>query len=215
MKRQRKKYDRPLKPYDKQRIEEERNLSQTYGLRRKKEIWRAESILRNFRRQARMLEARKDKEKETILLSKLNKMALVDKNATLDDVLALTLEKLLERRLQTIVFKRGLANTPKQARQYIVHGHIAVDGSKVKWPSYLVNVDEEDKIKFYPKSKVKETKLKKVTESGKGKAKGEAPKPEGSPKETGKEGKSEGKEASAKPAEGATAEKGPEVPKKA
>lgn len=167
MKRQTRKYNRPLKPWDKERLEAEKKFSLDYGLRRKKEIWRAESVLRNFRRMARELEAKKDKENEAILLGRLSRMGLIEKTSTLDDVLALTLEKLLDRRLQTVVYKKGIANTLKQARQYIVHGHIAVDGSRVRWPSHIVKTDEESKVSFYQGSAVKEDKLKKVTEVGK------------------------------------------------
>ena len=90
MKRQQKKYEKPLRPWDKGRIETEKKLKQDYGLRRKKEIWRAESILRNYRRLARNLAAKRDKPKEKILLDKLtqefnifkkyNKSADHDKN---------------------------------------------------------------------------------------------------------------------------------------
>jgi len=155
MKKQRKKFEKPLRPWDKARIEEERKLIQNYGLRRKKEIWGAESILRNYRRLARNSAAKVDKEKEKILLDKLFKMGLIKKDANLDDVLALTVESILDRRLQTLVFKKGLVSTPKQARQFIVHGHIAVDGRKVRWPSMLVPISEEKKISFYEKSKIK------------------------------------------------------------
>ncbi len=155
MKRQKKKYERPKKPWDKARIEEEKKLLEKYGLRRKREIWRAESILRNYRRIARELAAKRDKEKEKILIDKLFKMGILKKkDATLDDVLALTVEDILERRLQTLVHKKGLAKTLKQARQFIVHGHIALDGRRVRWPSMLVPLGHEDKISFYEKSKL-------------------------------------------------------------
>lgn len=155
MKRQRKKYERPLKPWDKERIEREKKLLKEYGLRRKREIWRAESIIRNFRRQARNLAAKKDKEQEKILLEKLYKLGLINKDANLDDVLALTIEKVLDRRLQTLVYKKGLTNTPKQARQFIVHGHIAINGRKARWPSTLITRENEDKISLYNRSKLK------------------------------------------------------------
>jgi len=155
MRIQKKKYERPLKPWDKTRIETEKKLLKDYGLRRKKEIWRAESILRNYRRLARTLAAKKDKEMEKILLDKLFRMGLIEKSASLDDVLALTVEKILDRRLQTLVLKKGLTNTPKQARQFIVHGHIALDGRRVKWPSTLIKKGEEKKISFYGKNKLK------------------------------------------------------------
>jgi small subunit ribosomal protein S4 len=161
MKKSRKKFEKPLRPWDKARIEEERKITQDYGLRRKKEIWKTESILRNYRRIARNLAARRDKEKEKILLDKLFRMGLINKGDDLDDVLALTIEKLLERRLQTIVFKKGLAQTPKQARQFIIHGHIAVDDRKVRWPSMLIPLSEENKISLYDKSKIKGVKIEK------------------------------------------------------
>ena len=164
MKRWRKKYESPLKPWDKERIEYEKQLMKTYGLRRKKEIWKAEAIARKYRRLARALIAKRDKKLERIMLTKLEKMGFM-KAESIDDVLKLEVEHILERRLQTIVWRKGLANTPKQARQLIVHGHIAINGRKVTWPSYLVPVDEEDKIelllpkeKLGIKQKVEETK---------------------------------------------------------
>jgi len=146
MRRFRKKYKRPKRPWDKERIAEEKELLKTYGLRRKREIWRTEEILRKYRRLARRLAAEKDKEKEKILIQKLIRIGVLKPGATLDDVLGLTVKDFLERRLQTIVFKKGLANTIKQARQLIVHGHVYVNGIRTVYPSYLVNKDEEDKI---------------------------------------------------------------------
>ena len=161
MKRQKRKFEKPLKLWDKSRIDEDRKLIQDYGLRRKKEIWKAESILRNYRRIARSFVGRRDIEREKILFDKLFKMGLVGKDADLDDVLVLTVGKILDRRLQTLVFKKGLANSIKQSRQFIVHGHISLDGRKITWPSKLVTIDEEDNISFYEKSKIKGVKLEK------------------------------------------------------
>ena len=155
MRKQSKKYEKPLKPWDKTRIEEESKLLKEYGLRRKSEIWKTQSVLRNYRRIARDLAARANEEREKILLDKLFRIGLIGKDADLDDVLALTIEKLLDRRLQTLVFKRGMCTTMKQARQYIVHGHVAVDGRKVKWPSIIIPLSEEGKIAIYDKSKIK------------------------------------------------------------
>jgi len=155
MKRQKKKYEKPLRPWSKAGIEDEKKLKKDYGLRRKKEIWRAESILRNYRRIARSLAAKGDKEKEKILLEKLIKLGLVRPEASLDNILALNIENILERRLQTLVFKKGLAHSAKQARQYIVHGHIALDGRRTRWPSTLVSLSDEGKINFYERSKIK------------------------------------------------------------
>ncbi len=153
MRRLRRKYEKPKRPWDKERIEEEKKLMKEYGLRRKKEIWRAEAILRKYRRMARDLIAKRDKEKEKILIQKLNRMGVLQANASLDDVLSLTVRDILERRLQTIVYRKGLANTIKQARQFIVHGHVRINGRKVIFPSYLVPKEEEDKIEVTLKVK--------------------------------------------------------------
>jgi len=147
MKRFRKKYKRPRKPWDKALLEEERKIMIEFGLRRKRELWRAKEELRKYRRMARELNARRDKEKEKILIQKLYRLGLLQSpNATLDDVLGLTVRDMLNRRLQTIVYKKGLANTIKQARQFIVHGHVRINGRKIVYPSYLVSREEEDKI---------------------------------------------------------------------
>lgn len=154
MKRSRKKYERPKRPWDKKRIEKEIGLLKTYGLRKKQEVWRSEGLLRKYKRLARELAAKKDKERERMVIKKLVKMGLLNENASLDDVLSLTLENLLDRRLQTILLKKGLVNTTKQARQLITHGHVVIDNRKVTYPSYLVNRTEEEKIelKFIPKN---------------------------------------------------------------
>jgi len=160
MRKIKKKFKRPRMPWDKQRIEKENVLMKTFGLRRKHEVWKAESILRSFRRRARELAASGDRTQEKILLEKLCKMGLLGKNASLDDVLSLTIENILDRRLQTIVFKKNLANTPKQARQLITHGHIVVDGRKTVYPSFIVPVELEDKISYYRGSEIRTTKPK-------------------------------------------------------
>lgn len=147
MKRFRKKYEKPKRPWDKARIEAEKELMKKYGLRRKKEVWKAEAILRKYRRIARDLLANYNAEKEKILIKKLSRFGLLSENSTLDDVLSLTVENILDRRLQTIVFKKGFANTIKQARQFIVHGHVYIKDRKITYPSYLVPLNEENEIK--------------------------------------------------------------------
>lgn len=148
MKRERKKYETPAKPWDKQRIERERALTKNYGLKKKQEIWRTEFILKKYRRLARELTARADKEKEKLIVEKLVKLGLLNSGATLDDVLGLTLENFLERRLQTIALRKTLANTINHARQMITHGHVSINGRKILYPSYLVSKEEEDKIQI-------------------------------------------------------------------
>jgi small subunit ribosomal protein S4 len=160
-KRHRKKYVTPRKPWDKVRLEREAQLIIKYGLRNKRELWRFENILRKYRRVARDLlskvnlpgkEGEIARAKANAVIKKLARWGILEENATLDDILNLTVEDFLERRLQTIVYRQGLARTIKQARQLIVHGHIAVDGRRVTSPSYIVEKDEESKIGFYPNS---------------------------------------------------------------
>jgi small subunit ribosomal protein S4 len=148
MRKIRKKYKTPIKGWSKERIERERETVKIYGLKKKREIWRSETFSRKFRRMARELAARTNKEKEKILIEKLVRYGLLNEGNTLDDVLSLTTEKFLERRLQTILVRKGLCTTPKQARQMIVHGHVMINGRRISYPSYLVTKSEEDNIQM-------------------------------------------------------------------
>lgn len=159
------KFEKPLKPWDRTRLENERGILKSYGLRRKHEILRAESILRIFRRTARELESKKDKSKEEIFLNRMKKLGLVSGKAVLDDVLALETDRILDRRLQTLVFRKGLASTLKQARQNIVHGHITVNGRKATWPSMIVDAENEKTISFREGSKLKPEKVARAKET--------------------------------------------------
>ncbi len=154
--RLKRKWKSPRKRWDAERIKEERVLMREYGLRRKRELRRAEEIVRKLRRRARDLIANPDEEEEKLLIEKAYKIGLVDKDSTIDDILSITAKDLLERRLQTLVFRKKMANTIKQARQFIVHGHIMVNGQKVVSPGYIVEIDEEDTIDFVPNSPIKE-----------------------------------------------------------
>jgi len=158
MKRQRKKYFRPSHPWEKERMDAEDKLLRQYGLRRKEEIWRTQTLLRSFRRQARHLLAASGPQAELEtkqLLSRLRRLGLVGEGATLDDVLGLNVENLLERRLQTLIHRKGLAKTLQQARQLVLHGHIAIAGKQVKVPSYLVPLEEEGTIRYVEGSSFK------------------------------------------------------------
>jgi len=159
-KRLRKKYDNPPHPWQKDRIQEEVELVKKYGLKNKRELWKAQTMLRKFRGQARLLVAREragdvqaEKEREQ-LLNRLARLSILPEDANLDDVLGLDVERILDRRLQSVVFNRGLANTVKQARQFIVHGHTSVSGRKVTIPGYLVRKLEEDEIDYNPTSAI-------------------------------------------------------------
>src|SRR5690606_36531003 len=59
--------------------------------------------------------------------------------------------QLLERRLDNVVYRAGLARTRRHARQLVVHGHFLVNGQKVNIPSYQVN--HHDVIDVRPKSR--------------------------------------------------------------
>lgn len=154
-KKLRKKWRRPLKPFDKTRIKAEVVLKRTYGFRRKREIWRLDQEFKNYSRRGRRILATKDKDSEKVLLEKLVKLGLLKKNAKLDDALSLTLEDFCNRRLQTIVHKKGIAGTVKEARQMIVHKKVFVSERIIDQPNYLVSVEEEGKIKLKPKPKKK------------------------------------------------------------
>lgn len=151
-KKTRKQFKRPLKIWDKANIEKEKRLKKGFGLKNKREIWKTETVLRKKRHSARKmlampLEERVKREKN--LLGSLSRIGIMTQNGTVDDVLTLTVESFLERRLQTIVWRKGLANTPTQARQFITHGHIAIEGQRVTAPGYMVNAEEEGKIGYY------------------------------------------------------------------
>jgi len=150
----RKKYSRPRKPWDSKRLGEEKVIKTQYGLKNKREIWMVESFLRKKRHNARKLLAKPLEQRiklEKELVASMDKIGLLDEKATLDDVLTLKTSELLERRLETIVYRKGLANTMKQARQFIIHGHIALNGKKLTKPGYIVKRGEDAKIAYYGK----------------------------------------------------------------
>jgi len=154
-KKPKKKYETPRFPWRSDVLESELRLLGEYGLRNKRELWRHRTMLSKFRGIARSLfgmptSRRKILEKQ--LLEKLKRLGILSEDGVLDDVLDLTVESILERRLQTLVFRRGLAKSIHQARQLIVHGHIAIDGKKVFSPSYIVPRNEEEKIEYAPAS---------------------------------------------------------------
>lgn len=154
----RRKFLRPTHPWQKARIEEERTLMREYGFKNKKELWKLNSKLGAFKSQVKDLAARTDDsalEQKQILLKKLQNLGLIDEKAILEDILALTLKDLCERRLQTIVLKKKMASSIKQARQLIVHEHINVGARKITSPSYIVSTEEEQLVNFADDSPLK------------------------------------------------------------
>jgi len=153
--KQRKKYAPPRFPWRTDVLQEELKLIGQYGLRNKQELWRHETMMSKFRGIARSLIGKTPEERrkmEEELLVRLKKLGILNENAVLDDILDLTIEDLLERRLQTIVFRKGLTKTIHQARQLITHGHITIGNQRITVPSYIVTRSEENQIAYTPKS---------------------------------------------------------------
>lgn len=142
-------YRRPRMIWTTDQLNAELYIMGSYGLRNKRELWKAQTEVARIRNQARALlalstEARAEKEKR--LLNFLNRLGLTKEGATLDDILNLKVEDLLERRLQTIVMKKSGTKSPYQARQVVSHGHVSIGNRKVNIPGYLVRTEEEPQI---------------------------------------------------------------------
>ncbi len=155
--RNKKKFKKPKHPFQKERIKEELEFLGKYGLRNKREFWKSRTILANWRRLARRsrtLTKEKAVEARQTLIRKLDRLGIIGADAAFEDVLLLNVEDVLKRRLQTLVYEKGLASTVHQARQYITHGHIQVGAKKIDAPSYIVKRDEENFIRFAPNSPI-------------------------------------------------------------
>lgn len=157
IKRKRKLFNRPKKLFDRARMDEENVLIKRYGLKNKREIWKAKTAVSKLRRRAKALIGA-DMEEQQKFFDKLNKVGMSVTDVS--DVLALTEENVFERRLQTMLVKKKLATTPRGARQLIVHKNVLVDGKVVNIPSFVVTKDLEGKIAL----KEKKVKVKKVEE---------------------------------------------------
>jgi small subunit ribosomal protein S4 len=153
-----KQFKKPGHPWEAERIKEEAQLKTEYGLSNKKEIWKINSKLRNWRTQARQIVSLPEEqrnEQEKALVSKLNRLGVLADETKIDDILALNVRAVLDRRLQSQVYKLGLSNSAKQARQFILHSKVIVDGKVITAPSYLVKKSNKVKIieTFAPKLK--------------------------------------------------------------
>ncbi len=149
----RKIWRKPKRPLNYDLLNEELYVLGTFGLKNKRELWKAHTELSRVRNQARSLLALTQEvreKKEQILMKSLIRIGLVNTNSTLDDVLNLKVTDLLSRRLQTIVQKKGFIKSPYQARQAVVHGHIMIGERVVTVPSYTVKVEEENQIQLVP-----------------------------------------------------------------
>ncbi len=147
--RNRKKFQKPAEMWNKERIEKEHKLRDDYGLKNLNELWRATSEIRRVRRNVRaVLSGKVDESTGGKLVSRLSRYGIVKEGAILDDLLEITPENVLERRLQSVVCRKGMAKTMKQARQLVAHGFIAVNGRRVKSPGYVVSRSDEGQVSY-------------------------------------------------------------------
>lgn len=207
----RKKFSGPSHPWQKERIEEEKVLLKEYGLKNKREVWKATSKLRNFKIQTKKIIRTKSNqsEKEKIqLLKKLVNLGILNENAGLEEILGLSVNVILERRLQSVVFRKGLARSMNQSRQFITHEHIMIDNKKMTAPGFLVPKALESKISFSTSSslfsemhpeRVKKEKMPKKPESKKEDKKSKKEAKKHDKKESKEKPKEAGKEKKAKP----------------
>lgn len=158
--KQSKSFETPRHPWQEARMAAEVQLVKAYGLRNKREVWKAASVLRMYRSEARKLLASAanaqergleghQKTQSEEILAKLIRYGIIKSDADIDDILSLKTENILERRLQTQVLRLGLARTIAQSRQFITHGHIAVNGRKATIPGMLISKEDEMHIGYY------------------------------------------------------------------
>jgi small subunit ribosomal protein S4 len=160
MKRKHKSYSKPKTRFEKTRILEEEIIKKEFGLKNKREIWKAEAKIKVFRERAKNLISANHEEQQG-LFNKLKKQGF--NVNSIADVLSLDKKDYLKRRLQTVLVEKKLATTSRMARQLIVHKKVLVDGKIVSIPSYIIPVELENKITL----KISKPKIKKKTEETK------------------------------------------------
>jgi small subunit ribosomal protein S4 len=149
--RNKKKYEKPKEMWSNERISSDGAFVKEYGLKNMKELWMMQTELSRIRRNAReLLSGSAGSERQANeMIKRLVKFGITRENATLDDLLDLNEKSLLERRLQSVVMRKGLARTMAQSRQLIVHGFISINGVRVNRPGYRVSLSEEGMIGYY------------------------------------------------------------------
>src|SRR3989344_4463639 len=125
-KKLKKKYNTPIHPWNKNAIEQERILTKEYGLTNKKEIYIATSFLKKY--------------------------GFLQVGSSLDQILGLETKDVMERRLQSLLFRRGFARSMKQARQFVTHRHVIIGKKQITSPSYMLTLEEESSLTFKPTS---------------------------------------------------------------
>ncbi len=146
VKKLKKQYETPNEGWNQERINREDKLIEDYGLKNKREVYKAQSQLRDLRREARKLVASENEQEQRELIDKANRLGLVRDDAELEEILSLNVTDFLDRRLQTAVNRRGYTDTVTEARQTVVHGHVYVDGQRVTVPGYMLTQEEEKEI---------------------------------------------------------------------
>ena len=147
-------FKKPRRPFEKERLDAELKIVGEFGLRNKRELWRVQFALNKLRNAARVLLTLDEKDPKRIfegeaIMRRMRNYGLLDETKdSLDYVLALGPEQFLERRLQTLVFKLGLAKSVHHARVLIRQRHIRVGKQIVNVPSFLVRTDSQKHIDF-------------------------------------------------------------------
>lgn len=176
VKKLKKQYETPNEGWNQERMNREDQLIEDYGLKNKREVYKAQSQLRDLRREARKLVASENEQEQRDLIEKANRLGLVRENAELEEILSLNVTDFLDRRLQTAVNRRGYSDTAKEARQIVVHGHVYINGQRVTVPGYMLGQEEEKEIEVIipendDEEEVEETETK---DSGEGEPEAEA-----------------------------------------
>mmetsp|Transcript_13517 Transcript_13517/g.9531 ORF Transcript_13517/g.9531 Transcript_13517/m.9531 type:complete len:187 (-) Transcript_13517:169-729(-) len=155
----------PRRPFEREKLVNELRLIGTYGLRCKREVWRVQLTLAKLRKAARVLLTLDEQDPRRVfegdaLIRRMVRIGLLkESERKLDYVLGLTINQFMERRLQTLVQKKKIANSVHHARVLIRQRHIAVGKQMVNIPSFMVRVSSEQHIQHSATSCIKTGKL--------------------------------------------------------